>query len=106
MDLLDSIVIPELSHVRQRVAEEPLTAQPDAYNPASHPDNPMSAHVDGASAFALPADELRALAHRAVDDFCDQLAGLADEPAWRPVPPEVRARLSAPAPRAGLGLGP
>ncbi len=66
------------------------------------PDN--STEVDAEGAFALSAAELRALAHRAVDDFCDQLAGLRDEPAWRPVPPDVRARLSAPVPREGRGL--
>ena len=58
--------------------------------------------VEGA--FALPPDALRALAQRMVDDYCDGLAGLADEPAWRPVPAEVRARLAGPLPRAGRGL--
>jgi glutamate/tyrosine decarboxylase-like PLP-dependent enzyme len=69
-----------------------------------HADNPAGAPVDAEGAFALPADELRALAHRAVDDFCDQLADLRDEPVWRPVPPDVRARLRAPLPREGRGL--
>ncbi len=55
-------------------------------------------------AFELRAGELRALAHRIVDDWCDSLATLRDEPVWRPVPPEVRARLQAPLARRGAGL--
>jgi glutamate/tyrosine decarboxylase-like PLP-dependent enzyme len=54
-------------------------------------------------AFALPPGSLRALAHRAVDDFCDQLATLASEPAWQPAPADVRARLALPLERAGIG---
>jgi len=55
-------------------------------------------------AFALEPERLRAFAHRLVDDYCDSLARLPEEPAWRPVPPEVRARLGAPVPEDGLGL--
>jgi glutamate/tyrosine decarboxylase-like PLP-dependent enzyme len=54
--------------------------------------------------FALPPEDLRAFGHRLVDDFCDALGRLADEPVWQPMPAEVRARLSAPVPHAGLGL--
>jgi aromatic-L-amino-acid/L-tryptophan decarboxylase len=60
--------------------------------------------VDADGPFALPEAELRALAHRAVDEWIDGLAGLEREPVWRPVPDDVRARLAAPAPRRGLGL--
>src|SRR5262245_16309797 len=60
--------------------------------------------ADAGGAFALPASDLRALAHRLVDDWCDSLATLADEPPWRPMPDEVRARLAAPLSRTGLGL--
>src|SRR5262245_46384899 len=66
--------------------------------------SPTHARVDAESAFALGAEELRALAHRAVDDYCDGLARLAEEPAWRPVPSDVPARLRAPLPREGVGL--
>jgi glutamate/tyrosine decarboxylase-like PLP-dependent enzyme len=60
--------------------------------------------ADPGSAFALPGAELRALAHRLVDDWCDSLARLADEPVWRSMPEDVRARLRAPLSREGLGL--
>jgi glutamate/tyrosine decarboxylase-like PLP-dependent enzyme len=54
--------------------------------------------------FALPAAELRALAHRLVDDYCDSLGSLAREPVWQAMPEEVRARLAGGLPRLGLGL--
>jgi len=62
------------------------------------------AWADPGSAFPLPSAELRAFGHRLVDDWCDSLARLADEPVWRPMPEEVRARLRAPLPQAGRGL--
>ncbi|HEX7152417.1 MAG TPA: aminotransferase class V-fold PLP-dependent enzyme [Thermoanaerobaculia bacterium] len=45
-----------------------------------------------------PADwtAFRALAHRMVDDTLDHLASLRDQPAWRPMPEEVRTALSGP----------
>ncbi len=46
---------------------------------------------------------LRALAHRAVDDSIDHLAGRADEPVWRAMPDEVRESFSGSLPRAGSG---
>ncbi|HEX6886390.1 MAG TPA: aminotransferase class V-fold PLP-dependent enzyme [Planctomycetota bacterium] len=55
-------------------------------------------------AFALEPEALRAFAHRLVDDYCDGLGTLAREPAWRPMPDEVRARLATDLPRQGLGL--
>jgi len=64
----------------------------------------MGPEPDTEGAFALPPGELRALAHRMVDDYCDSLARLDGEPAWRPVPPEVRARLRAPLARSGASL--
>jgi glutamate/tyrosine decarboxylase-like PLP-dependent enzyme len=63
-----------------------------------------AALVDPDGPFALPAEELRAFAHRLVDDYCDGLAGLADEPVWRKAPEDVRARLRAPLARDGRGL--
>lgn len=52
-----------------------------------------------------PADweAFRALAHRMVDETLDHLATLRDQPAWQPIPPEVRAALDEPLPRAGEG---
>lgn len=55
-------------------------------------------------AFELPPEALRTLGHRLVDDYCDALGRWHEEPAWQPMPGEVRARLRAPLPRTGLGL--
>lgn len=48
-----------------------------------------------------PADweEMRALAHRMVDDAIDYLATVRERPVWQPVPDGVVARLREPAPR-------
>jgi glutamate/tyrosine decarboxylase-like PLP-dependent enzyme len=44
-------------------------------------------------------EELRALGHQMVDDMLEHLRTARERPVWRPVPAEVRARLSGPAPR-------
>ena len=44
-------------------------------------------------------EELRVLGHRMVDDMLEYLRTARERPVWRPVPAEVRARLSGPAPR-------
>lgn len=64
----------------------------------------MKPDLDTEGLFPFPKDELRALAHRMVDDWCDSLTTLRDEPAWQPVPSGVRARLRAPLTREGAGL--
>ncbi len=43
-------------------------------------------------------DALRALGHRMLDDMLDHLRTVRDRPVWRPVPAEVRARLTEPLP--------
>ena len=44
---------------------------------------------------------LRALAHRALDESFDAIAGIRTRPPWRPIPPQVRAAIGAdPLPRA------
>ena len=48
-------------------------------------------------------DSFRSLAHRAVDDLVDHLAGRRDEPVWRPMPDDVRASFDGPLPRAPGG---
>ncbi len=48
-------------------------------------------------------DEMRALAHRMVDDGLDYLQTVAERPAWQPVPAAVAARFDAPAPREPQG---
>ncbi|HEU5170911.1 MAG TPA: pyridoxal-dependent decarboxylase [Gemmatimonadales bacterium] len=52
-----------------------------------------------------PADwtDLRALAHRMVDDMIDYTRDLRERRVWQAVPAEVRAALRAPLPRAGEG---
>lgn len=49
-------------------------------------------------------DELRALAHRMLDDSLDHLAGRRDEPVWRPMPDDVRAFFDSPLPRRPEGV--
>lgn len=44
-------------------------------------------------------DEMRALAHRMVDDAVDYIQHVEQRPVWQPVPADVRQRLQAPAPR-------
>jgi aromatic-L-amino-acid decarboxylase len=44
-------------------------------------------------------EEMRELAHRMVDDSIDYLASARERPVWTPVPPDVKERLKAPAPR-------
>ncbi|HEV8305002.1 MAG TPA: pyridoxal-dependent decarboxylase [Gemmatimonadales bacterium] len=41
---------------------------------------------------------LRALGHRMLDDMLDHLRTVRERPVWRPVPPEVKARLTEPLP--------
>lgn len=48
-------------------------------------------------------DELRALGHRMLDDVFGHLEGIRDQPVWRPVPDDVRARLRAPLAPEGIG---
>ncbi len=43
-------------------------------------------------------EEMRTLAHRAVDDALDYLRDVRDRPVWQAVPEDVRERLQAPAP--------
>ena len=45
-------------------------------------------------------EELRALGHKMVDEMLEHLRTVRERPVWRPVPKEVRTRLSSPAPHA------
>jgi aromatic-L-amino-acid/L-tryptophan decarboxylase len=47
--------------------------------------------------------EFRGLAHRMLDDMLNHLAGLSQQPAWRPMPPDVRSSFQQPLPREGVG---
>jgi glutamate/tyrosine decarboxylase-like PLP-dependent enzyme len=52
-----------------------------------------------------PADweAFRALAHRMVDDTVAHLSSLHEQPAWQPMPDEVRASFAEPLPLDGVG---
>ena len=44
---------------------------------------------------------LRALGHKMMDDMIDHLAGIREQPVWRPMPDAVRTGFSAPLPAQG-----
>ena len=48
-------------------------------------------------------DEMRALAHRMVDDAMTYLETVRERPVWQPVPEEIAARFETPAPRVPGG---
>ena len=50
-------------------------------------------------------DEVRAQAHRMLDDAIDAIANIREQPVWRPIPDEVRARFRAEIPREPSDLG-
>ncbi|HZJ53853.1 MAG TPA: pyridoxal-dependent decarboxylase [Myxococcaceae bacterium] len=47
---------------------------------------------------------VRAVGHRMIDVLVDGLRDVREQPAWTPMPEEVKARLRSPPPREGLGL--
>ncbi len=48
--------------------------------------------------------ELRALAHRMLDETIDSIANVRERPVWQPVPDHVRASFRADVPRSATGL--
>ena len=48
-------------------------------------------------------DEMRALAHRIIDDALDYIQTTGERPVWQAVPEEVTPRLRQPAPAAPSG---
>jgi len=48
--------------------------------------------------------ELRALGHRMLDDMIDHIAGMREQPVWRPIPDAVRARFREALPRVPSDL--
>ena len=48
-------------------------------------------------------DEMRALAHRMVDDAITYLETVRERPVWQPVPDEVAAKFNVPAPHEPIG---
>jgi aromatic-L-amino-acid/L-tryptophan decarboxylase len=50
-------------------------------------------------------DEMRALAHRMIDDAFDHLETVRERPAWQPIPDQVAAKFNSPAPLEPQGAG-
>ena len=50
-------------------------------------------------------DDVRAQAHRMLDEAIDAIANIREQPVWRPIPDEVRARFRAEIPREPSDLG-
>jgi aromatic-L-amino-acid decarboxylase len=48
-------------------------------------------------------DAYRRLAHQAVDDLVDRMAGRRSQPVWQPMPDDVREAFTGPLPREGVG---
>ena len=48
-------------------------------------------------------DEMRALAHRMVDDAITYLETLRERPVWRPIPDEIAAKFDVPVPHEPIG---
>ena len=62
-----------------------------------------STAFDESSLDPVDWEAARALGHRMIDDVFGYQERLRDGPVWRPTPPDVRARLAAPAPLTGQG---
>jgi glutamate/tyrosine decarboxylase-like PLP-dependent enzyme len=50
-------------------------------------------------------DDVRAQAHRMLDEAIDAIANIREQPVWRPIPDDVRARFRAEIPRRASDLG-
>src|SRR5438105_9845344 len=87
----------------ERIMRKPATTRKTATSSSSS--NPSSSTTTSSPELSLdPADargweQLRVLGHRMVDDMLEYLRTARERPVWRPVPADVRARLSGPAPR-------
>ncbi len=67
----------------------------------------MRCSAIGPSETLDPADweQLRAQAHRMLDDTIDYIANIREQPVWRPIPDEVRAHFREGLPREASELG-
>lgn len=63
----------------------------------------MSEHTNEESFDPADWHAFAALARRMVDETLEHLSTLHRQPAWRPMPPEVRGSFGAPVPREGVG---
>ena len=59
---------------------------------------------DGRTLDPTDWEAVRSVGHRMIDTLVDGLRDVRQEPAWSPMPPEVKARFQAPAPQQGQGL--
>ncbi len=68
---------------------------------------PLSEQGIGPSETLDPSnwDEVRAQAHRMLDDTIDYIANIREQPVWRPIPDDVRARFHGQIPRQPSELG-
>jgi aromatic-L-amino-acid decarboxylase len=76
--------------------------------PCASPAAPQDLHQDRTLDPATPAEwnELRAEAHRILDETLDNLQGLRTQPAWQPMTPAIEQALDeAPAPHGERSLG-
>jgi hypothetical protein len=67
--------------------------------------NCMTDKIDYESLDPEDWNQMRALAHRMVDDAITYLETVRERPVWRPVPDDVAARFDAPAPDKPAGAG-
>src|SRR3989442_10498269 len=87
----------------ERTMRKPTTTRKTAISSSSS--NPSSTTTRSSPEISLdPADargweELRLLGHRMVDEMLEYLRTVRERPVWRPVPAEVRKRLSGTPPR-------
>src|SRR6266516_2117930 len=87
----------------ERTMRKPTTTRKTATSSSSS--NPSSTITTSSPEISLDPqgakewEELRQLGHRMVDEMLEYLRTARERPVWRPVPDEVRARLSGPAPR-------
>src|SRR6266571_2480506 len=87
----------------ERTMRKPTTTRKTATSSSSS--NPSSTITTSSLEISLDPqgakewEELRQLGHRMVDEMREYLRTARERPVWRPVPAEVRARLSGPAPR-------
>jgi glutamate/tyrosine decarboxylase-like PLP-dependent enzyme len=77
----------------------PVSDPPDAAPPAFEAGGGSESTLDPTTDRGW--QQLEALGHRAVTDLVSYLRTLRHRPPWRPVPAEVKGRLSTPVPRAG-----
>src|SRR5882762_4370274 len=93
----------------ERIMRKPTTTRKTATSSSSS--SPSSTTTKFSPELSLdPADaggweELRLLGHRMVDEMLEYLRTVRERPVWRPVPADVRERLSGAAPREPTPVG-